>query len=232
MGVLVTEAGVWGAYENRILAKLQDEGIPVILVFNKTNLLPLHAAGGADGLMELCREGIPAAARGLPAVCMAASERKGVAELRQALLDNAPDGFVNAPAILSDIVPAGSVVVLVTPHRQGGAARKAHPAAGADHTRPARRRLHPALRPGHRAAGSPSGSRGAPRLGGDRFQAFGSVAAMVPDSIPLTGFSVAFARNKGDLLTQAMGTLAIAGLTEESRVLIAEACTHHPSRRT
>lgn len=115
MGVLVTEAGVWGAYEDRILAKLQDEGIPVILVFNKTDLLPLHAAGGADGLMELCREGIPAAARGLPAVCMAASERKGVAELRQALLDNAPDGFVNAPAILSDIVPAGSVVVLVIP---------------------------------------------------------------------------------------------------------------------
>lgn len=50
----------------------------------------------------------------------------------------------------------------------------------------------------------------------------------MPENVPLTGFSVAFARFKGDLPTQALGTLAIGELTENSRVLIAEACTHHP----
>ncbi len=59
-------------------------------------------------------------------------------------------------------------------------------------------------------------------------QAFDKVAAIVPENVPLTGFSVAFARFKGDLPTQALGTLAIDKLTEKSRVLIAEACTHHP----
>lgn len=228
MGVLVTEAGVWGAYEDRILAKLQDEGIPVILVFNKTDLLPLHAAGGADGLMELCREGIPAVARGLPAVCMAASERKGVAELRQALLDNAPDGFVNAPAILSDIVPAGSVVVLVIPiDKEAPRGRLILP-----QVQTIRDLLDGGCIPlcvrDTELPAALAALEEPPALVVTDSQAFGSVAAMVPDSIPLTGFSVAFARNKGDLLTQAMGTLAIAGLTEESRVLIAEACTHHP----
>ena len=59
-------------------------------------------------------------------------------------------------------------------------------------------------------------------------QAFGTVSKVVPEDVPLTSFSVAFARFKGDLATQARGTLAIADLTEESRVLIAESCTHHP----
>ncbi|MBR5260339.1 MAG: [Eggerthellaceae bacterium] len=58
-------------------------------------------------------------------------------------------------------------------------------------------------------------------------QAFATVARMVPESIPLTSFSVAFSRFKGDLAAQALGTKAIGNLTESSRVLIAEACSHH-----
>ena len=59
-------------------------------------------------------------------------------------------------------------------------------------------------------------------------QAFAEVSKIVPEDIPLTGFSVLFSRFKGDLVTQVQGIKTLSRLTETSKVLIAEACTHHP----
>ncbi|MBO5958797.1 MAG: [FeFe] hydrogenase H-cluster maturation GTPase HydF, partial [Lentisphaeria bacterium] len=50
---------------------------------------------------------------------------------------------------------------------------------------------------------------------------------MVPESIPLTSFSILLARMKGDLAACAAGAARIADLKADSKVLIAEACTHH-----
>jgi len=59
-------------------------------------------------------------------------------------------------------------------------------------------------------------------------QAFLKVAADTPDDIPMTSFSILFARFKGDLAEQARGALAIDGLKPGDSVLIAESCSHHP----
>jgi len=58
-------------------------------------------------------------------------------------------------------------------------------------------------------------------------QAFGKVAPMVPENVPLTSFSILFARYKGELLTQVKGAAALSKLKKGDRVLIAEGCTHH-----
>lgn len=44
----------------------------------------------------------------------------------------------------------------------------------------------------------------------------------------MTSFSILFARFQGDLVEQVRGTLAIDRLTTGNRVLVAEACSHHP----
>ena len=44
----------------------------------------------------------------------------------------------------------------------------------------------------------------------------------------MTSFSILFSRFKGDLLTQVQGATAVDGLRPGDRVLIAEACSHHP----
>ena len=59
-------------------------------------------------------------------------------------------------------------------------------------------------------------------------QAFAAVAAKKPEGSLLTSFSVLFARYKGDIEAFVQGAAAIDRLTEQSHVLIAEACTHAP----
>ena len=58
-------------------------------------------------------------------------------------------------------------------------------------------------------------------------QAFEIVSKIVPESIPLTSFSILMARYKGFLKTAVEGARKISSLNENSRVLISEGCTHH-----
>lgn len=58
-------------------------------------------------------------------------------------------------------------------------------------------------------------------------QAFEEVAAVVPQEIPLTSFSILMARYKGFLKLAIEGASAIDRLRDGERVLVAEGCTHH-----
>jgi [FeFe] hydrogenase H-cluster maturation GTPase HydF len=58
-------------------------------------------------------------------------------------------------------------------------------------------------------------------------QVFAQVAAAVPQDIPLTSFSILFARYKGSLETSVRGVKTLEELESGDRVLIAEGCTHH-----
>jgi [FeFe] hydrogenase H-cluster maturation GTPase HydF len=60
-------------------------------------------------------------------------------------------------------------------------------------------------------------------------QAFGYVSKLIPDDVPLTGFSVVFARLKGDFDKFLEGTSHISKLKDGDKVLILESCTHHVS---
>ena len=58
-------------------------------------------------------------------------------------------------------------------------------------------------------------------------QAFKSVSSLVPSDIPLTSFSILFARYKGNLKTVVHGAHAIDSLENGDTVLLSEGCTHH-----
>ena len=58
-------------------------------------------------------------------------------------------------------------------------------------------------------------------------QAFGSVNANLPKSVPLTSFSILFARAKGDLKAYCEGLAAMGRLNDGDTVLVSEGCTHH-----
>ncbi len=58
-------------------------------------------------------------------------------------------------------------------------------------------------------------------------QAFGTVDATLPKDVPLTSFSILFARAKGDLNIFCEGLAALKALNDCDTVLVAEGCTHH-----
>ena len=58
-------------------------------------------------------------------------------------------------------------------------------------------------------------------------QAFEEVSAIVPNTIPLTSFSILMARFKGELKDLVNGVQALKNLKNDSKVLISEGCTHH-----
>lgn len=59
-------------------------------------------------------------------------------------------------------------------------------------------------------------------------QAFNEVYQLKPEASTLTSFSILFARYKGDIALFTEGVKALKGITERSRILIAEACSHTP----
>lgn len=60
-------------------------------------------------------------------------------------------------------------------------------------------------------------------------QALANVIALTPESVPVTTFSILMANAKGDLSGFVKGAEALTSLSEKSRVLIAESCTHVPA---
>ncbi|HOX36960.1 MAG TPA: [FeFe] hydrogenase H-cluster maturation GTPase HydF [Candidatus Brocadiia bacterium] len=217
LGVIIAVAGEWSEFEDKIIAELRAREIPVIVVFNKTDL----AEPGAEMLSRLQNEKTAY-------VRTVAPEGVGLADFRQALLDAAPADFIANPTILSDLVGPGELAVLVVPiDKEAPKGRLIVPQVQAIRDlldadsycmvvkeRELRDALERLKRP--------------PKLVVTDSQAFLKASADTPCDVPLTSFSILFSRFKGDLTEQVRGVLAIDDLRPGDRVLIAEACSHHP----
>lgn len=58
-------------------------------------------------------------------------------------------------------------------------------------------------------------------------QVFGKISKLTPPEIPLTSFSILFARYKGNLDTVVAGARALDALQDGDTILLCEGCTHH-----
>ncbi len=217
LALLVAEAAVWGPFEEELLAQIRARSIPVVVVLNKADVGP--APAGLAGRL---------AAAGVPAVETSIPSGNGVAELRQALLAAAPADAVEGRRIVGDLVSPGDVVVLVTPiDAEAPKGRLILPQV---------QTLRDLLDSGaisvvvreHELAAALARLGAAPRLVVTDSQAFRQVASVVPPGVPLTSFSILFARFQGDLAEMARGVRGVDRLKAGDRVLVAEACTHHP----
>ena len=104
VAVIITEAGCWGEFENRLADEFKFRSIPIIVVTNKTDLYP-------DKQLKITTDGC----ENWPVIATAVRYGQGMTELRQALIDCAPDDYINKPSIIGDLVEPGALVVLVVP---------------------------------------------------------------------------------------------------------------------
>ena len=149
-------------------------------------------------------------------------------ELREALIQAAPEEFLRTPPLVADLVPPGEMAVLVVPiDTEAPKGRLIVPQVQAIRDLldgdayclvVKERELRDALARLNRP----------PALVVTDSQAFLKVAADTPPEVKMTSFSILFARQKGDLRQFVEGAMAIERLRPGDRVLVAEACTHHP----
>ena len=217
VGVIVTQAHEWGQFEQQMLAELRRFKVPVIVVFNKMDLHSSSASLEAQLKEQAVR-----------VVETAATEGRGLLDLRQALIESAPEDFVNNPNILGDLVGPDGLAVLVVPiDKEAPKGRLILPQVQSIRDlldsdayclvvkeRELRRALERLKDP--------------PQLVVTDSQAFLKVAADTPPDVLLTSFSILFSRFKGDLISQVAGALAVDTLQTGDRVLVAESCSHHP----
>ncbi len=217
VAVLVTEAGKWGNFEEEILNELAARKTPTVVVFNKT-----------DGAQSDAALTARFAEQKIPVVKTSATKCDGILDLREALLAVAPPDFIDNPAILGDLVGPGEMAVLVVPiDKEAPKGRLILPQVQA--IRDLLDSDAYCLVVKERELRSALGRlKSPPKLVVTDSQAFLKVAADTPREVPMTSFSILMSRFKGDLLAQVRGALAIENLRGGDRVLIAEACSHHP----
>jgi len=217
VAIIVAGPEGWGAFEEEVLDELQARDTPVIAVFNKADMARPDGA-----LFERLEQ------RKVACVQTVATEGAGVLDLREALIKKTPDDYINAPAIIGDLVPPGELAVLVVPiDLEAPKGRLIVPQVQTirdllDHDAYCMVVKERELRDAIGRLNRP------PALVVTDSQAFLKVDGDTPPDIPLTGFSILFARAKGDLVELVRGALAIDALKPGDRVLVAEACTHHP----
>ncbi|MHC4660939.1 MAG: [FeFe] hydrogenase H-cluster maturation GTPase HydF [Planctomycetota bacterium] len=216
LGVIITD-GEWKTFEENLLLELKSRNIPAIAVFNKIDIADPNAEV-IQGLQN----------RNIPVVKTAITRGTGILDFRQAVLDCAPDEYINNPAILADLLSPGEVAVLVVPiDKEAPKGRLILPQVQTirdllDHHSycivVTDGELHEAI----------NSLKKPPGIVVTDSQAFDRVAEITPREIRLTSFSILFARFKGDLTEQVRGTIAIERLKPGDRVLVAESCSHHP----
>ena len=199
------------------LEQLKAKNIPTILLINKADIRK-NTASLAIRIKETF---------GSQPIPVSAKEKTGIELIRQAILEKLPEDF-DQQSITGNLVTEGDLVLLVMP--QDIQAPKGRPILPQVQTM--RELLDKKclimscttdkLRETLQALSRP------PKLIITDSQVFKTVYEQKPEESRLTSFSVLFAGYKGDIRYYVKSASAIGSLTESSRVLIAEACTHAP----
>lgn len=197
--------------DQELLTLFEEKKIPHITVYNKSDLLSAPLSLKADE------------------ICVSAKDGVQIYELKERIgaLAKAASAEANEKRIVADLIQPEDVVVLVVPI--DSAAPKGRLIL------PQQQTIRDVLESGAisvvaRETELPQTLQALgkkPALVITDSQAFKKVNADTPADVPLTSFSILFARYKGDLKEAVHGAAQLDKLQEGDTVLISEGCTHH-----
>ncbi|PKN20474.1 MAG: [FeFe] hydrogenase H-cluster maturation GTPase HydF [Deltaproteobacteria bacterium HGW-Deltaproteobacteria-6] len=217
--ILVTEADIWTDFEETVLAEAQKRKTPVLIVINKIDL----QKPSPDHLQFLQSKALI-----LTVSCNDQTMRQKYLEtLKQQLLELAPADFAGNSSLIGDLLPPGGLAVLVVPiDLQAPKGRLILPQVQTIRDALDNDAMTLVVKERELAAAL-ANLKIPPAIVVTDSQAILKVTADVPPEIPVTTFSILFARQKADLAVMARGAAAIDRLQPGDKVLIAEACSHH-----
>ncbi|MBQ8504100.1 MAG: [Clostridia bacterium] len=209
VAILVTDAvkGLQKA-EKDLIAVFEDKDIPYIVAFNKADLKENTDIGSKNE------------------IAVSALTGKNINELKELIGSLVKAGGKSKP-IVRDLIKSGDRVILVIPIDKSAPKGRL--------ILPQQMTIREILDCGAVAitcrdtelSETLTCFNGAPKLIITDSQAFGRVSQIVPDNIPMTSFSILFARYKGELTELVKGASVLSELKDGDKVLISEGCTHH-----
>ena len=220
VAVIICDYKGFDEYEIGLVKKFEELKIPYMVVVNKSDVEEISDVA-LEKIKSVVGENTPILKTS------ATSDKEIVFKFKAKLVKMLPEDFVNSPKIVGDLVSPKSTVILVIP---------------IDKEAPKGRIILPQVQTIRDLLDSDCLSysvkvseleeainnlKEPPALVVTDSQAFHEVSQIVPENIPLTSFSILFARLKGDLKAFAEGAKAIDELKDGDKVLILESCTHH-----
>ncbi len=208
IAVLVTEGVNLDEDEQGFLDVVKEKELPFIIAHNKADIL--NVVPGSDE----------------NEIWVSSKENTGIEEFKKALASLSRD-TKNNKKIVSDLLNENDVVILVTPIDESAPKGRI--------ILPQQQTLRDIL-DSHCTAivcqpdeldGILGTLKKLPKMVICDSQVFGEVSNVVPKNVPLTSFSILFARYKGGLAMQVRGIATLSKLCDGDKVLIAEGCTHH-----
>jgi [FeFe] hydrogenase H-cluster maturation GTPase HydF len=203
-----------------LISAIKKRNIPCIGILNKIDDMPESSATSEQALKDYATQ------FDIPFVATSARTKQGIDSIKDILIKHSPQD-IHEHKLVGDLIQPGDFVVLVTP--VDSAAPKGRVILPQqqtvrdiiDHDAMAIVTKETEFAETLRKLGTK------PALVITDSQAFEQVSAETPLDIPLTSFSILFARHKGDLNSLIQGASTIDRLQDGDKVLIAEGCTHH-----
>ncbi|MDO5123396.1 MAG: [FeFe] hydrogenase H-cluster maturation GTPase HydF [Eubacteriales bacterium] len=194
--------------EQEFISLVREKKLPLVIAHNKADLL----------------SDIPKTTEN--EIWVSAEKNINIRELKE-LLASLSKSQKNERKIVSDLLLKGDVVVLVTPIDESAPKGRL--------ILPQQQTLRDILDNGSIAivtqveelSKTLESLNNPPKMVITDSQAFQKVSKLVPENIPLTSFSILFARYKGNLPEQIKGASQLSKLKDGDKVLISEGCTHH-----
>ena len=214
IAIVVIDASIGITEEDKkILDRIKEKDIPYIVVWNKIDLL--------SHLSEK-EQAIPAEKQ----IQISTKTGENILALKKLIAKQAPHSKIVRP-LISDLLNPGDFVVLVVPIDSSAPKGRL--------ILPQQQTIRDILDSGSTAivVKDTELKETIQKLGHltklviTDSQVFQQVVAILPPEIPLTSFSILFARYKGNLKTLANGAKALDTLDNEDTILISEGCTHH-----
>ena len=213
VAVLVCEGGEIGDVERQIIQEVEKRALPLIKVYNKADKFDITQT---DGIVVNSTD--------------KSSRDKVLNSFKAELIKKAPEETFAAPSIIGDLVKEHSNVVLVIPLDDQAPKGRLLPLQvhvirdcldkGCTVTSVKESEYAEAL----------SRFKNKPDLVITDSSVVDMVNRLTPLDVPLTTFSILFARLKGDLFKLVEGVKVVRKLQDGDKVLVAESCTHHADK--
>ena len=217
IGVIVCDNNGIDDYETELIEKFNELKIPFIIIINKADINEISQ----NKLDDIKKYGDNIL------ITSALNDENLVFNFKKILVNLLPEDFVNSPKIAGDLVEQKSTVILVIPiDKEAPKGRIILPQVQTLRDLLDSNCMVYTVKDGE-LADAIQNLKTPPSLVITDSQAFKKVSEIVPPDIPLTSFSILFARLKGDLEAFIKGAKAIDTLENGDRVLILESCTHH-----